>query len=236
MEVSSESLVFSKSTTQTFHMPSEPAADLSGRRPLQSRSTAWARALSSWLTRQGVAPNAISAASVGFSVLAVGVAWLAVRDVLPQGWAWLTLAVCVQLRLLCNLMDGMVAVEGGKKSPTGDLWNELPDRFADAIFLLTAGWLSGAIFWAVAAGLGALMTAYVRALGHGLTRVQDFAGPGAKPQRMALLTLGALVSVGGGRVSWAMPVTLMLITGLTWATVFLRMGRLARRMKNGGTA
>ena len=30
-------------------------------------------------------------------------------------------AACTQLRLLCNLFDGMVAVEGGKASRTGDI-------------------------------------------------------------------------------------------------------------------
>jgi hypothetical protein len=30
----------------------------------------------------------------------------------------------MQLRLLCNLLDGMVAIEGGMKGKAGDLFNE----------------------------------------------------------------------------------------------------------------
>jgi phosphatidylglycerophosphate synthase len=43
-------------------------------------------------------------------------------------------AACIQLRLLCNLLDCMVAIEGGKSAPTGALFNEMPDRFADPLF------------------------------------------------------------------------------------------------------
>ena len=32
-------------------------------------------------------------------------------------------AVAIPLRLLCNLFDGMLAVEGGLKSPTWPLYN-----------------------------------------------------------------------------------------------------------------
>ena len=44
-----------------------------------------------------------------------------------------------QLELLCNLLDGMVAVEGGLGGPTGPLWNELPDRIADSVFIVALG-------------------------------------------------------------------------------------------------
>ena len=37
------------------------------------------------------------------------------------------------------LFDGMVAIEGGKKSANGDLYNDMPDRFADALFIIPVG-------------------------------------------------------------------------------------------------
>jgi phosphatidylglycerophosphate synthase len=40
----------------------------------------------------------------------------------------LTAAIGVPRRLLCNLLDGMVAVAGGLGSPSGQVWNDLPDR------------------------------------------------------------------------------------------------------------
>lgn len=93
------------------------------------------------------------------------------------------------------MMDGMLAVEGGLKSGTGELYNEIPDRIGDALILVPLGYAVGtswgiALGWAAAAG--AVMTAYIRALGASLTGKHDFCGPMAKPHRMAAVTLGCL--------------------------------------------
>jgi phosphatidylglycerophosphate synthase len=53
---------------------------------------------------------------------------------------WFGAAACIQFRLLCNLLDGMVAVEGGKGSVTGPIYNEAPDRIADVLILIGAGY------------------------------------------------------------------------------------------------
>lgn len=104
-------------------------------------------------------------------------------------------AAAIQGRLVCNLLDGMVAVEHGRGGPAGPIWNELPDRIADALFLVGAGWFAtlAGVAWARDAGwaaaLLAVLAAYVRELGRGLGQPADFAGPGAKPQRMGLLTV-----------------------------------------------
>ena len=49
-------------------------------------------------------------------------------------------AVLIQFRLLCNLFDGMVAVEGGLGTPSGILFNDFPDRIADPLILICAGY------------------------------------------------------------------------------------------------
>lgn len=108
-------------------------------------------------------------------------------------WWFLAAAVLIQMRLVCNLMDGMVAIEGGKKSATGDLFNEVPDRIADVAILAGLGLCAATnIHWGthlgwLAAAL-AVMTAYIRMQGAVLTGKHDFRGPMAKPQRMALVT------------------------------------------------
>jgi phosphatidylglycerophosphate synthase len=113
-------------------------------------------------------------------------------------------AAGIQLRLLANMLDGMVAVEGGRKTTTGDLFNEIPDRTADVLLLVAAGyattWLSwgDALGWAAA--VTALSTAYVRLLGGAIGTEQHFCGPMAKQHRMALLTAGCLASVA--EVPW----------------------------------
>ncbi len=175
-------------------MPVSPAA----RRPLKSRDTGWARALARLLAGRRVAPNLISLASLAFAVLGAGAMLLA--PLAPAGGRtllYLTAAAAIQLRLLCNLLDGMVAVEGGLKSASGDLYNEVPDRLADPLLIIPAGYACG-LAWGPElgwlAGLLALFTAYLRALGGSLGLPQDFQGPMAKPHRMAAMTLGLVAA------------------------------------------
>ncbi|NND89437.1 MAG: CDP-alcohol phosphatidyltransferase family protein [Granulosicoccus sp.] len=166
-----------------------------GRRPLASRSTLWARRLCQLLATTPVTPNQISLFSVVFAILALLSMVVAVQvDTALSGSIWLmAAALACQMRLLCNLMDGMVAIEAGKQSRDGAVWNELPDRAADVIILAGLGFAAGVSWlgWAVAAL--AVSTAYVRELGKGIDGVVDFSGPMAKPHRMALVT-GALLT------------------------------------------
>ena len=164
------------------------------RRPLASRDTAWARRIASALARSSITPNQISTVSIAFAALG---AW-ALVDTRPL--ALVGAAICVQLRLLCNLVDGMVAIEGGKQSATGALYNEFPDRIADSLFLVALGYACGVPWLGWLAALLAALTAYVRATGGALGLAQDFRGPMAKPHRMAVLTVGCLV--GAAEIEW----------------------------------
>jgi phosphatidylglycerophosphate synthase len=101
-------------------------------------------------------------------------------------------AVCVQLRLLCNLLDGMVAIEGGKSTASGALFNEIPDRLADALFLVPLGYASGYLWLGWLAALLAVLTAYIRVLGGALGQPQNFGGILPKQRRMAVLTVALL--------------------------------------------
>jgi phosphatidylglycerophosphate synthase len=101
----------------------------------------------------------------------------------------------IQCRLLCNLFDGMVAIEGGKRTKTGDIYNELPDRISDSIILIAAGYgfqSEPLLGWAGA--LLAMLTAYVRALGASVGGGQQFCGPMSKSHRMAVLTIASIVA------------------------------------------
>lgn len=168
------------------------------RRPLKSRDTAWARWLTDRLVARRIAPNQISFASLGFAGLGA-VAMLAALPAPPGARAALFVlaAAAVQLRLLCNLLDGLVAVEGGLGDAGGPLWNELPDRLADPLLLVPAGYVCG-LAWgpelAWGAAVLALLTANIRTLGGSLGFAQRFTGPMAKPHRMAALTAGLLLA------------------------------------------
>ena len=172
--------------------PTDPAA----RRPLKSRDVALFRKLAAGLARTGFSPNAISAVSIGFGC-AAGAALAATPHL--DGWAlrlcWLGAALCIQGRLLANMLDGMVAVEGGKGGPTGDLWNEAPDRLSDVATIVGAGYAAGSdpVLGYVAA-LMAVFVAYVRALGASVGAGQIFLGPQAKPHRMAVLTVACAIT------------------------------------------
>lgn len=168
------------------------------RRPLTSRDTKWAAALAGWLVRRRVQPNTISVLSLGFASFA-GMALIGAGSVngVWRGILFLLAAGLIQLRLLCNLLDGMVAVEGGFKTKSGEIYNELPDRIADVMILAGAGYAQPSSPWLqtlgwMAAAL-AVITAYVRALGVSVGTQQYFLGPMAKPHRMATLTVACVL-------------------------------------------
>jgi phosphatidylglycerophosphate synthase len=167
------------------------------RRPIAARDTRWAARVAVRLAGAGVTPNQISLASVLFGAIG-GAAMLGTRSTPPAVDAALfVLAIVgIQLRLLCNLFDGMVAVEGGKAGKAGEVFNDFPDRVADPILLACAGYAAGGA-WGVGLGWAAaclaLMTAYLRVLGRSLGTGIYFIGPMAKQHRMAVLTVACAI-------------------------------------------
>jgi phosphatidylglycerophosphate synthase len=218
-------------------------SDLDNRRPLASRQTAWAQQAAAALAKAGASPNLISALSVALAVFGGGA--LALSGVIP-GWtrsiALLFAAAAIQGRLICNLLDGMVATEHGLGDSSGPIWNELPDRFADALFFAGAGYGAAAVGQEAGPALGwiaavaAIMTAYVRELGRGLGQPADFSGPMAKQHRMAALTITCLASVfeplwhGHGELMLLGLVVIVVGTG--W-TIVRRVRNLAAALARG---
>lgn len=212
-------------------------SELDNRRPLKTRGAAWAGALAGTLGRAGVSPDIISLFSIVFAAL--GGAFLLVAGHADGGWRVVVLvgaAVSIQLRLAANMLDGMVAVEHGLGGPMGPIWNELPDRVADVLFLAAAGYAAYGMGMQAGPALGwlaavlAVMTAYVRELGRGLGLAADFCGPMAKPHRMFALTVTCLVSAAEPLWHWQGPslvIGLSVIAAGTAYTVARRIRRLA---------
>jgi phosphatidylglycerophosphate synthase len=202
------------------------------RRPLKTRSRAWAQSLAQTIAAKGYTPNQISLAGVGFALL--GFAFLYGAGRWPAGWIFLIpAAVCVQARLLCNMMDGLVAVEGGRREKGGELFNEVPDRIEDTIFFVGAGCAASQVGLGWLCAVLAIFTAYLRALGASFGQAQDFGGPCAKPQRMFLLTVALVVEpflrfslAGFDSIQWM----LVAIAVGTAVTAALRLRRIYAQM------
>lgn len=204
------------------------------RRPIASRDSGWARRLSRWLAGTRITPNQISMASIVAAAVAGAAFWAA-------GWAagtprvalLLTAALACQLRLICNLMDGLVAIEAGRQTRDGPFWNEFPDRIADIVILVGFGSGLGlpTLGWAAAAA--AVLTAYTRELGRNCGLPADFSGPMAKPHRMATVTLATVVTVFlpllGGRDEVLMAALWIVLIGSA-LTVLRRAARIVAQL------
>ena len=177
------------------------------RRAIPQRSTGWAATLADVMYAAKLTPNKVSVGSVLFAALGAA-SFIASALVTTDGarGAWLIVAaLCIPLRLLLNMLDGMLAVEKGLHTPTGDLFNEVPDRIADLLLLAAAGyatvgvWQAAGVDWGVvigwAAAAAAILTAYVRTLGAANGVGNFFEGPMAKPARMWVLVVASLASL-----------------------------------------
>ena len=159
------------------------------RRAVDARANPLIRSLAGALARSAVTPDQIS----GFSIVAAAAVPAGLFGLGGAAGALVAIAG-IQLRLLANVVDGLVAVEGGKASPLGAVWNELPDRITDSIILVSLGYAFGTAWLGWGCALLALATAYVRLLGGALGLVQRFSGPMAKQHRMFVATVALLLA------------------------------------------
>jgi phosphatidylglycerophosphate synthase len=159
------------------------------RRPIGARRLRVFQSMSEALARAGISANGISVAGM-ICGLGAG-ACLAATDVRPgeRMWFWLAAGALVWVRLLANMLDGMVALASGTASRVGELYNEVPDRVSDTAALAGLGYaFGGSAVAGWAAALAAMFTAYVRATGKSAGAKNDFSGPLAKPQRMWIVS------------------------------------------------
>lgn len=172
------------------------------RRPIASRKHAVWIAASRLLARRGVSANAISIFGM-IAGIAAGLAFFfsSHRPELTRAHFVLGAAL-VQFRLICNMLDGMVALERGTPSSVGELYNEIPDRVSDMATIIGFGYAVNSL--PVLGYLGAALAvfvAYVRAAAKVAGAPQDYRGPMAKQQRMFTITLAAIFC-GFAPVSW----------------------------------
>jgi phosphatidylglycerophosphate synthase len=214
------------------------AYQASDRRPIAARRLAVTNRLAAALSRAGVNANSISIGGMICGIL-VGVClwYTASTEVVVARILWLAAAALVQLRLLANLLDGMVAMASGKASRLGELYNEAPDRVSDAAILIGLGYAVGGhpiLGWAAA--LLAVTTAYVRVFGKSAGLPSDFRGPMAKQHRMFLVTLCSVFCAiapsdlqRGHPATWCLGI---IIVGCL-VTIGRRLAKMASDLRNG---
>jgi len=210
------------------------------RRPLKTRQAAWAGALARFLVRSRVSPNAISITSVFFAAGGAAALYYSADSAGGERVFLLLLSVAgIQGRLLCNMLDGMVAIEGGRQTKSGEIFNDLPDRIADAMICIAAGYAAqqhafGIELGYIAAVL-AVFTAYVRMLGGASGLKQSFIGPMAKQHRMAVFSIACVLSIvetrlfEPGTVLWA---ALIVVNLGCLVTIWRRTVRIARELES----
>jgi phosphatidylglycerophosphate synthase len=209
----------------------------SDRRPIAARRWGVMNRLAGLLVGAGVSANGISIAGMGCGLLAGVCLWrTASAAPLIGRILWLIAAGLILLRLLANLLDGMVAVASGTASPLGEIFNEGPDRVSDAAVLIGLGYAAGGIPWLgwLAAVLAAF-TAYARLLGKSAGAPSDFGGPMAKQQRMFSVTIISIVCAAAPQqaMTWKLPaIVLAIICAGCVVTIWRRLARIAGNLRS----
>ena len=209
------------------------------RRPVGARENKWVRAIAAWLGRMGARPNHISLLGVLFAGLSGFCLILAPTAEPPWQSAWfLAAAAFIPFRGLCNLCDGLMAIEGGLKTKSGDIFNDLPDRISDSILLVAAGYLATWVGWGRelgwAAAMLAVLTAYVRVLGGAAGASQQYCGPMAKSHRMGVMGAACLLAAlesALGLDERAMTLGLVMIAVGSVITIARRTYRIVRELE-----
>lgn len=215
------------------------------RREIPQRTAGWASRAADVMASAGLTPNQISVLSVVFAAIGAALFVASAHLDTPARSAVLLFgALMLPMRLLANMLDGMLAVEKGMHSPVGDLYNEVPDRLSDALVLAAVGyatadvWMAGSTNVGVALGwfaaLAAVLTAYVRSLGAANGTGNFFQGPMAKPARMWGIVAAALLSLAEPLTplpqGTVFAVALVVVSVGSVATVVVRLRLIARHM------
>ena len=146
------------------------------------------RPLEDALVARHVSADALTVAAV--PVAALGGACLALSDPIPA------LLPCVPIlaaiRLILNLLDGLVARRTGTTHAMGELLNELGDRVADTLFIGGLCFVTavGSLL-ALSAVIAALLASYVGITARAMGVSRQYGGVMSKPGRMITLAIAA---------------------------------------------
>src|SRR3990167_576831 len=207
------------------------------RRPIRSRNSHFASVTAKWLAAYGLRHNHISLLSIVFSIFVATCLFVSSYVGNPFHYLmFIAAAFFILLRLLCNLFDGMIAIEGGFYSKSGEIYNDFPDRPSDVLILVATGYaantMTGGIELGWIAAILALLTAYIRLLGNVAGTKQYFIGPMAKQHRMAVIMMACIFSTVFN-AGWVFVSALCLIVVGSLITIVRRLKRIVADLEKG---
>ena len=180
------------------------------------------------IARSGLSPNAITILGL---LIQVGVAYLIVDGALvAAGLAGTAAGVA-------DLLDGAVAKARGAESRFGALLDSTTDRLSDALFFIPVAWLYGVDPdiaahdepWVAAIALAALvfsfLVSYVKARAEAL-RFECNVGFAERFERLFIMIVGMVFGI--------VPIAVVVLTLLTFATFVQRMVHVYRQARTGG--
>jgi CDP-diacylglycerol--glycerol-3-phosphate 3-phosphatidyltransferase len=144
------------------------------------------------LADRGYSPNQITTAGLVAGVAAVG-CYGATR-ITPL--FLIGIPVLAFVRIAANALDGLVAEIAHKARPSGELYNEIADRLADAAFIVGSALVGGVNpALAVAALAAAEFASFVGVTAKAVGTVRRYDGPMGKPDRMAIIGVAAVFAL-----------------------------------------
>jgi CDP-diacylglycerol---glycerol-3-phosphate 3-phosphatidyltransferase len=194
---------------------SAPGGTAGGLYRLKPRFVARLRGLEDRVVARGVTAGQLTWAGA----LAGAVTAAALLAGTRAPWLWLAVAPLSLIRMACNALDGAVARRTSTVTARGAVTNELADRAADLLTLAALAPVVG-VAPAAAAAVVALATSFVAVLAQAVTGRRIAAGPLGKPDRVAVLSVGATAAVLVGPAA---------LVAATWVIVAAGLLTVARR-------
>jgi CDP-diacylglycerol--glycerol-3-phosphate 3-phosphatidyltransferase len=195
---------------------------------LKPNFQAFLRPLAGALARAGVTANQITIAAAAVSVALGGiVVWR-----LPDTRAFLLIPLWMFVRMACNALDGMLALEFGQKTRLGAYLNELADAVSDvALYLPFALLPPFSPLWTGLVIVLAVVSEYAGALGPLVGASRHYEGPMGKSDRAFVFgALGLWAGIAAPLPEWlalVMPV-------LAAALVVTIVNRVRGGLREGG--
>jgi CDP-diacylglycerol--glycerol-3-phosphate 3-phosphatidyltransferase len=142
------------------------------------------------LAANGVDPSTVTLAAIPVEIAAMAALVLGVHVPL----AYLLVPPLVVAWMGLNAIDGSVARSTNRCTASGALLNEVVDRLGDVVVIGAALILvPGTI--AITVAVGVLTSELVAAIGWAITGQREFQGPMGKPDRAAVLAVGAVAAL-----------------------------------------